>query len=213
MLAGGASRRMGSPKALVGAGGAPMGRTVAEALLEAGADRVVVVGGEPAWAADLALEHVADRWPGIGPLGGLATALAVAARGSGGDGDRTGPAGTGAGIAVVAACDQPAMHGDAVVRLVAALEAAPPGVGAAAFVTPDGRRHPLPSAWRVGVADALASLVEGGARRADAGFDPLGVVEVPIGPEVLVDLDTPAEVRTWETGRGSQRSDHSRPAP
>ena len=73
ILAGGASRRFGSDKALAAIEGRPMIEHVAERLAEQ-CEAVVAVGRD--WPG---LERVEDRpAPGLGPLGGLAGALAHA---------------------------------------------------------------------------------------------------------------------------------------
>lgn len=73
ILAGGASRRMGSDKALVEVGGRPMAGWVADAM--AGFDRVVMVGRHRGVAG---LEAIPDLQPGpAGPLNGLHTALTI----------------------------------------------------------------------------------------------------------------------------------------
>lgn len=79
--AGGASRRMGRPKALLPAPGSglPLIRHIAERLLPL-AGALLVIANDPASAA--ALEGLGGRWltdafPDTGPLGGLATGLAA----------------------------------------------------------------------------------------------------------------------------------------
>ena len=74
ILAGGASRRFGSDKALVNISGRPMLDHVADRL-RGQCDALVVVGRD--WPG---LARVDDRpLPGLGPLGGLAGALVYAA--------------------------------------------------------------------------------------------------------------------------------------
>jgi molybdopterin-guanine dinucleotide biosynthesis protein A len=189
VLVGGASSRMGTPKALLPLDDTAMARRVVDALLAGGASRVAAAGGEPSMAAALGIGHRADRWPGEGPLGGLTSAVL----GEGGDDV----------IVVVAACDQPDLTGELVRRLVEALEGSGPEVLVAAVVTSDGRRHPFPSAWRAAAGPVLEALMGTGARRADAGFDAAGVVDVPADPAILIDLDTPDDVRRWARAHGS----------
>lgn len=187
---------MGEAKALVKVRNVPMARLAADALVAGGAHRVVLVGGEPSVFAELWLDGVADRWPRIGPLGGLATAVTdgwpdklVRADGSvpeAGDADEL--------IVVVAACDQPDLTGGVIVDLIAALRGAPATIVAAAPVTPDGQRHPLPSAWRASAGAALEQLVGSGAREALAAFDRLPVVDVAASEAELRDVDTKAEL-------------------
>ena len=75
VLAGGASLRMGRPKAFIEIAGRPMVANVADALRAAGADPVMVVGGDSARIASLRLRAEPDLHPGEGPLGGIVTAL------------------------------------------------------------------------------------------------------------------------------------------
>ena len=207
VLVGGASRRMGIDKALVDLDGRPLAQWVAAALQAGGAERVVVVGGGSAAAHELGLEHLADRWPGTGPLGGIATAVSAAGAGEIDD------------IIVVAACDQPDLTGDLIARLVLALDGAAAGVVVAAPRSADGRRGFLPTAWRAGAGPLLQRAVEAGERRADAGFSLGGVVDVAVSGALLQDLDTPEEVLARSTaghpirGSGSPSPQDPRPSP
>ncbi|MEJ7719137.1 MAG: NTP transferase domain-containing protein [Ilumatobacteraceae bacterium] len=91
VLTGGASRRMGSTKALVPERGVPLAERAARALHDGGCDPVFLVGGEVDDLAGLGRPVVADLTPGSGPLGGVLSALAAA---------------SGAAV-LVAACDLP----------------------------------------------------------------------------------------------------------
>lgn len=179
VLVGGEGRRLGGDKPLVEIDGVPMAARVARALREAGADPVVLVGGDDALGARLHLPTVPDRWPGAGPLGGIATALAA----------HQGP-----GLVAVAACDQPDLDPGLIGTLAEALVTTLGERMAAAPVTPDGRRHPFPSVWRPAARGLVAGLVDLGARRAGAAFSPGLVVDVPVGPEAVADVDTPEDL-------------------
>lgn len=184
---------MGTNKALIEVDGVPLGRRVAEALLAGGCERVVLIGGGRSESDLLWLSAVPDRWPGEGPLGGIATAvLDVQGERYDHNGDRV-PDPPDA-VIVVAPCDQPDLQPELIARLVAALADAPSTVIAAAPVTPDGRRHPVPAAWRRAAGHLLLQAFEGGERRADAGFRLGDVVAVPAGTDELRDLDTPIQV-------------------
>ena len=172
---------MGRPKALVEVGGATMAARAVGALRDAGADRVVLVGGDPAWAAVLGADHVADRWPGEGPLAGTATALEDAARW-----DRS-------SLVAVVACDQPWLTGPVLCALVVAV-AADVGADVAVALTPDGRMHPFPAVWRSSWHGEITRLVECGARRADAGLASAEVVTVPTDHQPLADVDRPEDL-------------------
>lgn len=174
---------MGGPKGGLVVGGVPMAGRVAAALRGAGAREVLAIGGPPALAAEFGARWVPDRWPGWGPLAATATALAATAEAHGA-----------AATTVVAPCDQPHLDAATVGSLLDALAAAPDDVVVAVAVTPDGRRQPLPAAWRCRAADGLVALVEAGERRADAGLVRLGVVTVAVGPGPLADVDTPEDL-------------------
>jgi molybdopterin-guanine dinucleotide biosynthesis protein MobB len=93
ILAGGASRRFGSPKALARVGGRRIVDRVCDALAAA-VPEVVVSANEPALFADLGLPVRVDEIAGVGALGGIHTALRWAA-------ERGRPG------ALVVACDMP----------------------------------------------------------------------------------------------------------
>jgi molybdopterin-guanine dinucleotide biosynthesis protein A len=75
VLAGGRSSRMGREKALLEIGGVPLIFRTAR-LVESVTGSATVVG-ETEGIRALGLRTVADDWPGVGPLGGIATALRV----------------------------------------------------------------------------------------------------------------------------------------
>jgi molybdopterin-guanine dinucleotide biosynthesis protein A len=77
VLAGGESSRFGSPKGLTPLGGRPMAAWAKDALAPHFAQRVVIAN-EPGVPRVLELPGRKDTVPGMGPLGGLATALAWA---------------------------------------------------------------------------------------------------------------------------------------
>ncbi len=80
ILAGGGSRRFGSPKTLARLHGKPLWRVAAERLAPV-CDDVVAVVNHPGVAQAVALETLPDRRPLLGPLGGIDAALARARRG------------------------------------------------------------------------------------------------------------------------------------
>jgi len=76
ILAGGESSRMGRDKALVEIGGKPLLLRAVQ-LLEPLAASVTIVG-EKRRNGEFGAPVLTDRWPGAGPLGAIATALANA---------------------------------------------------------------------------------------------------------------------------------------
>lgn len=74
ILAGGRSRRFGSPKQLATVGGVQLVERVAGSLRSAGATAVLITGTDGPDLSHL-LPCRVDHQPGLGPLGGLHTAL------------------------------------------------------------------------------------------------------------------------------------------
>lgn len=176
---------MGRSKATVEVAGVPMATRVADAMRSAGAATVVLGGGSPAEGAELGLEVVADRWPGEGPLAGMATAVRWAAEED-------------AEIVLLAACDQPNLSTALFTHLAEALsDSAYPSVTGSVVVTPDGRIHPFPAAWRTSSAPSLEQLVEDGQRRADAALV-LGIATVDAGFGAVIDVDRPDDLPAAE---------------
>jgi molybdenum cofactor guanylyltransferase len=179
VLCGGASRRMGRDKALVEVDGVALARRVADALRAGGCPSVLAIGGDAAALAALGLEPVPDRWPGEGPLGGLATALAAT---SAVGGDRL----------VLAPCDL--LH-PSPVAVAALLDGLDDDVAAVA-VRVGERVQWLPSAWRLtaGLADRVAGLVDEGARRLDAVALVVRHRVLALAPAAVADADTPPDL-------------------
>ena len=136
ILAGGASTRMGTDKALVDLGGRPMIRSVATALEDAGC-RVVVVGREDQPAG---LRSVPDTPTGRrGPVAGLATALRTAA---------------GAPVVLVGV-DQPFLRPETVTGLLTVAD------GDAVVPIDRGRRQPTCSVYWPNCAAIVEDLLSG----------------------------------------------------
>jgi molybdopterin-guanine dinucleotide biosynthesis protein A len=74
ILAGGKSNRFGCDKARVEVEGRPLLVRVATSLQPVAAE-VIVIADRPGKYRDLGFETIADRRPGLGPLGGLQAAL------------------------------------------------------------------------------------------------------------------------------------------
>jgi molybdenum cofactor guanylyltransferase len=172
VLVGGASRRMGRPKALIEIDGSPMVVRVAVALGAGGCApvRLVGVGALP---DDVGYPVVADRWPGEGPLGGVITALVDA----GGD-------------VVVAACDLP----DLDAATVRAIRDAPGGDAAQAVVAITDRLEPALARWNHHALDELTAIFATGERALHAALGRLDVVEVAVDPAALRNVNSPGDL-------------------
>ena len=178
VLCGGASRRMGTDKALVEVDGRAMARRVADALAAAGAHPIVAVGGDDAALAGVGLEVVPDLAPGAGPLGGIVTALEAAA----------------ADVVFVASCDLVTPSATAVRSTVAALASSPGSAVAVPVV--GGRRQWMHAAWRAGARAPLRGAFDAGERAVHAACaaGALQVVELAVPDAAVADADTPADL-------------------
>ena len=183
ILAGGASRRFGAPKALAEVGGRRIVERVRDALLEAGAE-VVVIANDASLFADLGVERRADDVAGVGPLAGIVAAVRWAAE-RGGAG------------ALCVACDIPFLPA-ALLRRIA--EGARPTI-----VVPEsrGRRgvEPLCAWYPAECLAAVERMIAEGSwalhpllERFPAERVPLAEVERFGDPEILfLNVNTPAD--------------------
>jgi molybdenum cofactor cytidylyltransferase len=218
LLAAGAGRRMGRPKALVTIDGEPLAARGVRLLADGGCRPVVVVVGAAAAEVDAALARFAptvgetDAPSGSAGEPGPATAAVRLVRAEGwaegiGASLRAGLAalaGLGADAAVVALVDQPALTAAAVRRLV---RAAAPGGGnehhPALTATYRGRPgHPV--LVRRTIWDEVAALARGDVgARAWLRAHPAQVGRIACdglgSPE---DVDTPADLVAGRIGRG-----------
>ena len=140
---------MGRPKAFIELDGATLLDRAVAALTNAGAQDVVVVGGDGDRVRAAGHRFVADEHPGEGPLGGILTALES----------------TEADVVVVLACDLVDASPLAVASLVGAL-----GTADVAVPEVEGRSQWLHAAWRRSAVEALRAAFE---RAADSAGLPL----------------------------------------
>lgn len=181
LLAGGESRRMGRPKALLDWHGQPLWLHLRDVLLAAGCTRVQVSGNFP---ADIPAA-IPDTTPGLGPLGGIATLAA--------------PLQPGATLLVVPV-DLPLLD----VATLRTLLTAQPGAAALHYAT-----HALPARFRLDDAfrDALAACLadENPRRRSvQALAAALAAGELPLdagAAQALTNANTPEEWQRALDGR------------
>ena len=171
---------MGTDKAFIEVEGRWLISSALAALDEA-SQRLIVGGTDPrleraAAAADA--QHVADDWPGEGPLGAVATALGQARH----------------PITVILPCDIPAISTVDVAVLVQAVHQALPAAAPSAAIFTDQRRHYLPLAIDSGSAGLAKSLFESGQRAVASLLDEVTVVDVPASPTAVADLDGPEDL-------------------
>jgi len=174
---------MGRDKALVGVGGVPMARLVADALAGAGCRPVIAIGGDAATRAAIGLEVVADEHPGEGPLGGIATALAATGRPT-----------------IVVACDLPRLRARDLALLIAALgdvtEDGPGGDAVDVVQAVDGRggAMPLCALWTPRAGAAARAAFDVGERAVRPVLARLRVREVALDGAAVVNVNTAADL-------------------
>lgn len=188
VLAGGASRRMGTPKAALRHDGATFLAHAIAALQHGGIDDLYVVAGHAADAvraalpAEPAVELLHNPAPERGQLSSLKVALA-AVRASAKPVDAV----------VVTLVDHPAVRAATVSALLDAWRAMP---GAAIVVPEHGGRRGHPVLFARGVWDELASTDDTLGARAVVRAVPTRVHVVAVDdPGILIDVDTPDDLR------------------
>jgi molybdopterin-guanine dinucleotide biosynthesis protein A len=178
VLAGGASARMGRPKALLPFGAETLIERVVRRLEPIASEVVVVSGPHLVLPALRNARVIEDEKPLQGPVAGILYGLRAA---------RT-------DLGFVCGCDHPFLE-PAVVRLLIERSAAARG----AVAVFGGIPQPLVGAYRQSVAEIAASMLAAGERRAAALVRQGGLVEVPeedllrIDPygRGFLDVDTP----------------------
>jgi molybdopterin-guanine dinucleotide biosynthesis protein A len=149
VLAGGVSERMGRDKALLKLGGVPMVVRAAR-LAQPYVASVAIVAPQERYTR-LGLRIVPDRWPGAGPLGGIATAL----------GSRS------AEWNLILGCDLPFLTLEWIGWLISRGLESP----AHAVVPESGRGlEPLAAMYHQSCETALTAAVERGVRRVTEGL-------------------------------------------
>lgn len=185
ILAGGRSRRFGADKSAARVGGLPMVARVREAAARV-ADEVVLVSSRPVAGAEEA-PRIPDRVPGLGPLGGLHSALHEAR-------DR------GLGAVLLLACDLPLVSAE----LLDALVRARGGAAALAPLDREGVPQVLCSVWDVATLSVAEDRLAGDDRSLQALFREVGGEGVgleALGRDAgrdLLNVNTPEE---WNRAR------------
>lgn len=181
ILAGGRARRLGGrEKWQLRVGGLTVLERQLAAFHAVGVPVALVVD-RPGRVLDPPCPIIVDRWPGTGPLGGLATALAE----------------PGAAPVIALACDLPFITPAFLALLMASLE------DHDAAVPRDGDRwHPLAAAYATRAGRVFAEAIERGDRAIWRTLGALDVVTldrgvlgaVDPGGRLLVNFNTPADL-------------------
>jgi molybdopterin-guanine dinucleotide biosynthesis protein A len=166
ILAGGASRRFGSPKALATVGGRMIVERVRDALAEA-VGRVVLVTNEPERFATLGLDSRPDVHPGAGPVAGIEAALRWA--------EEEGRPG-----ALVAACDMPFLDPRALRSFVDLARSTGGSADAVVAGTREGANPPLCAYLSVRCLPAVERVLAGSDRSVRALLSSVATAWLPM---------------------------------
>ena len=144
ILAGGESRRMGRDKGRIVVDGEPLIERTLRLVRSVGCEAMVIGRTKPTEGPGGATRFVMDRQPGLGPLGGLVTALDEVSQ-QGGD------------ATILLPCDLPKLTAALLRHLVEHLPGASARNGTALFH--DNRIEPLASLYRTTILDDNPDLV------------------------------------------------------
>jgi molybdopterin-guanine dinucleotide biosynthesis protein A len=185
VLAGGASRRMGRPKAWLEVGDTTLVRWVAANLAPAFSE-VIVAFAEPEQIEELIPHRVVfDRKASAGPLAGLEAGL-TAARNE---------------VVFALACDMPYVTRSVAEVAVAAVQRCD-----AAMPRVDGRPEPVCAAYRRSALPAITGALNAGRYRAADIVEQLDVTWLEgLDPELFRSLNTPEEYERFRGAFPSQR--------
>ena len=186
VLVGGSSTRMGTDKALIEIDGAPMAQRCTQALAAAGLSPVLIVGGESRSFEGWETVHVADLWPGEGPLGGIITAFQSI------DAD----------LLMVVPCDLVNPSAEAIARIIEMV-----GTHDVAVPIIDGRAQWLFSIWQRRALSVLEEEFRGGTRSIRSAVSALDLCRVVVGRvpyelDPYVDADTPDQLKARRPSSG-----------
>src|ERR1700733_355322 len=181
VLAGGASKRMGQPKALLPYRGTTLveyvAKTVREAVGPAGSVQVI---GDPARLGHLGLPVFPDKLPGYGPASGIYTALRV----------------TTTDWNLVLACDMPSVTADLLRVLLLRADTAERNCVAA--TGPYGQPEPLCAVYHRRCLPALTRSIRDKQLRMRDFVKEIGAVWVSVDKLGLANVNTPAEWAEFE---------------
>jgi len=165
---------MGTDKALIELDGVALVKRAVDALTDAKADPVVVIGGDPNALTALGLHQVVDEWPGEGPLGGIITALESVPT----------------DVVMVLSCDLTDASAIAVRSVVGAL-----GDADVSVPVVEGRVQWLHAAWRRRVLPVLRSAFAEGVRAPRQATNTLKLAQLLDGdPCWFHDADRPEDL-------------------
>ena len=177
ILAGGASTRMGRPKASLPFLGEPLAARILRRLApQVGRVYLNAREGDAELARLGTLLPDPARWRGAGPLAGVAAGLERAAA-------------DGFAYLATAPCDAPLLPRDLVARLIAPVRA---GASAAVAVSAHGL-EPMFALWPVGALASVEAALAAGRASPRSVLAALGAAEAAFAGDVFANLNTPED--------------------
>ena len=174
VLVGGRSSRFGRDKLLEPYGEGVLVARPIGALRAVFGSRVRLVGECHASIPLLADGDFPDLHPGVGPMGGIISALAA----------------SGAGVFVLAG-DMPACDTGTIRRI---LDVAKDNSAALAVMARTDQRHPCVALYRPGALAVLEARLRGGRLALHSAFDPGQIVDVACEPRAVANVNSPEDV-------------------
>ena len=211
VLAGGASRRMGTDKAHIVIDGRTLLQRSIDAVVGAGAERVVVVGlrGELE-ALPAQVRTVPDSAPGSGPLGGVVDGLRFLM-----NTDWNSEPGACVSapdtVVIVVASDHPD-HDLTELRYLVSRLVAEPAATTAVIPVVDGREQTMHAVYRPTLFAPLAASFSAGERslrRALVGHPILRIKRSGVARRSYLDLDDPDQLAAYRSGTAALPRDVS----
>ena len=181
VLVGGNSSRMGRDKAGLLLRGRTLAEHVAAAVAEAAGSATLI--GPPERYRSLGFPVIADGRPGLGPLGGIHTALTASP----------------AAWNLIAACDLPEISAAFLQDLMSAAEAS--GADCLIPAGPSGRPEPLCAAYHSRCRDAIGAALDRNIRKVTDGLADLRMVLWRVGEAgCFQNVNTPQEWTQYLNG-------------
>lgn len=174
VLVGGQSRRFGRDKLVEPVAGQLLVAHPVAALREVFGPRVKLVGECDQRLAAVADGTIADLHPGVGPMGGIASALAAWG-----------------GAVFVLAGDMPRISATEIRRILIAAKNAPTAAAVLAFTD---RLHPCAGLYRPVAGPILNSLIAQGQLRLAAALPASLVHTVELDPAALANINRPSDL-------------------
>lgn len=182
ILAGGKSSRFGSNKARATVDGVPLIMQV-KSSLEFVASNIAVVAEADGAYEDLGLKTIGDLKPGLGPLGGLQTAMSDMTR---------------EGWFLLSQCDRMGIRPEWIRRLLDGCRVA--GEGCRAVVFRGKYYQPIPGLYHSSLQPAVDDLIAGGELRLNLLLDPAftHALELPENWASSKDINTKNDLKDYD---------------